>query len=211
MGITIIPELAALGHSRFITRLTQYRHLNEEESAYTGMCPVAPETRDVLAALLRETMDVFDSPAIHVGMDEVAIGSHPLTQLALQTRSRSQIMADHIEFLHDVVTVQGAREMWMWGDQFVASNELLDALPKDIVVCNWQYDPMANQASTQRLLDAGYDVVTASALLSFGQTLFPSTDYALANVRRMRGHRHRPAQQTAWDAVDHDQRKGRVF
>jgi len=188
IGLTLIPELASLGHSRFITRLPQFEHLNENDGAYSGMCPVHAQTREVLAALLRETIELFDAPAIHVGMDEVEIGQHPLTAAALKNRSVAELLADHLCFLRQIVVEDAGREMWMWGDGLLNSPELMERTPKDIVVCNWQYRPAADVATTRLLLDAGFDVVPSSAILSHDQTLFPSNAYALQNIRTMRRH-----------------------
>ncbi len=188
-GIVLVPEIAALGHCRYITRLPRFAHLEEGGAEYSGMCPVHPQTREVVAALVRETMDVFDAPAIHVGLDEVEIGRHPLTRRALQTRTAAELLADHVGFVRDLVVAEGGRQMWMWGDGLLASPELLERVPRaGVTVCNWQYGPAAGPATTQRLLDAGFDVITASALLSHDQTLFPSTGHALANIRAMHAH-----------------------
>ena len=187
-GVELVPEIASLGHSRYITRLPAYQHLNENDDAYSGMCPVEPETREVIARLVRETMEIFDSAEVHVGLDEVAIGDHPLTRQSLRTRSKAQIIADHIRFVRELVVEEGGREMWMWGDGLIASDELIGLVPKDIVICNWQYAADVDQSSTQKLLDAGFDVITASAILSHDQTLFPSIDYSIKNVRAMRSH-----------------------
>ena len=188
IGLTLIPELASLGHSRFITRLPQFEHLNENDGPYSGMCPVHPQTREVIGGLLRETIALFDAPAVHVGMDEVEIGQHPLTAAALQTRSAAELLADHLAFLRQIVVEESKREMWMWGDGLLNSPELMERTPKDIVVCNWQYRPGADVATTRRLLSAGFDVIPSSALLSHDQTLFPSNAYALQNVRTLRRH-----------------------
>ncbi len=187
-GITLVPEIASLGHSRYITRLPQYRHLDESGPEYSGMCPVHPQTREVIAALVRETIEIFDGPEVHVGLDEVDIGRHPLTRAALATRSVSQLVGEHVQFVRDLVVTQGGREMWMWGDGMLASQELMDLVPRDVVVCNWNYGPAVDGTSTRRLLDAGFDVITGSALLSHDQTLFPSSGHALANVRAHRSH-----------------------
>lgn len=187
-GITLIPELATLGHSRFITRLPAYRHLKEGDGPYSGMCPVHPETRDVFRRLLTETIELFDPPAVHVGLDEVEIGEHPLTAAALKDRSVAELIADHVKFVRSIVVEQAGREMWMWADGMLAAPDLMKLVPRDVVACNWQYTPTATRDTTQTLLDAGFDVLVASAILSFGQTLFPSDDYALANIRQMQSH-----------------------
>lgn len=104
-GVEIIPELASLGQCVYLTRLPQYQHLNETDEVFTGMCPVAPETRPLLKALIEETATVFDGPNVHVGLDEANIGQHPLTKLAPRTRTKGDLFSNHINFIHGVVAV----------------------------------------------------------------------------------------------------------
>ena len=182
LGIDVIPELASLGHCRYLTRLPAYSHLNEGEEHYTGMCPVSDDTRGVIRALINETADIFDSANFHVGMDEVSIGNHPLTRAALQTQTVGDLLADYINFLHDLVAEKGKR-MWMWGDALLKHSELLSRVPKNVVICNWQYTPDVGSSTTQILLDAGYDVMLCSALISHDQPLYPGEAWAMPNIR----------------------------
>jgi hypothetical protein len=184
-GVQVVPELAALGHSRYLTRLPAYRHLNETDGAhFTGMCPVSPDTRRVVRALIEEVADLFDGPDFHVGLDEVNIGGHPLTRTALRTQTRGELLADYAAFLHGVVTGAGKR-MWMWGDGLLKHPEMRAAVPRDVVICNWQYAPDPPPAATQTLLDAGFDVLLCSALISHDQPLFPGDRFALPNIRAL--------------------------
>lgn len=188
-GVDLVPELASLGHSLYITRLPQYQHLNESKTIFTGICPVSDETRQVVRALIEETASVFESEHFHVGLDEANFGEHPLTAEALKTRTRGEIFADHINFVHGVVRGVG-RRMWMWGDGVLHDPEVARRLPRDIVMCNWQYRPQVPHDTTQQLLDDGFDVVLCPALISHDQTLFSGEEFALPNVRCMKGHEH---------------------
>ncbi len=186
-GIDLIPEVASLGHTVYLTRLPQYRHLAESDEMFSSLCPVAPEVRPLLKGLIEETAAVFDSPNFHVGLDEVNIGHHPLSAAALRTRSRAEIIADHVSFIHGVVTGLG-RRMWMWADGLLKDHDLAGRVPRDIVMCNWKYRPVEPTDSTQFLLDRGFDVVLCSASISSQQTLFPGDRFALPNVRSLQKH-----------------------
>ena len=182
LGITIVPEVASLGHSRYITRLPEYQQFDEVEDVFTGICPVASQTRAVLTKLIDETCEVFDSPWIHVGLDEANIGHHPLTRQALQTRSRGEIFADHINFMHEQVQRHG-RTMMMWGDGLLADDGARKRISREIVICDWQYGARVDGQTTQQLLDDGFSVVLCPALISHDQTLFPGDQLAVSNVR----------------------------
>ncbi len=181
-GIDIIPEVASLGHSRYITRLPQYRHLDEIEHVFTGICPVSPETRDVLAKLIAETAELFPSPFLHVGLDEANIGHHPLTREALTTRSLTEIVADHINFMNGLVRKAG-KQMMMWGDGLLRDRKIAPLLPRNIVICDWQYGANVTGETTQYFLDEGFPVVQCPALISHSQPTFPGDELAVSNLR----------------------------
>jgi hypothetical protein len=182
-GVAVVPELASLGHCRYLTRLPAYHHLSEgDDGPFSGMCPVSVDTRRVLRDLIEEACEVFEGPDFHVGLDEVNIGGHPLTRAALRKRTRGQLLADHVRFVHGVVTAAGKR-MWMWADGLLAHPEMLADVPRDVVACNWQYTPEVSPDATRTLLDAGLDVMLCSALISHDQPLFPGERFALPNVR----------------------------
>lgn len=194
-GIELVPEVASLGHTVYLTRLPRYRHLAESDGEmFSSLCPVAPEARPVLRALIEEAATVFDGPNFHVGLDETNFGRHPLSAAALRTRTRTEIFADHIGFIHGVVTGLG-RRMWMWADGLLHDPDLAARLPRDIVMCNWKYRPEEPTDSTRALLDRGFDVVLCSASISSQQQLFPGERFALRNVRSL--HRHAALRSTA--------------
>ena len=128
-----------------------------------------------LKQLIEDVTSIFDSPEIHLGLDETNFGANPLSKAALNARSRTDIFADHINFLHGVVTGLGKR-MWMWADGLLHDHALAAKLPRDITMCNWRYRPHEPTNTTQYLIDQGFDVVLCSASISSQQMLFPVSD-----------------------------------
>ena len=191
-GVTVIPEVETLGHTRFITRhRPDLDALRENDDEFTSLCPVHPRTREIVAALLDEVCDVFDSEHVHVGLDEVNFGQHPLTREALRTRTPGDVFAEHIRFLHDRLAARGRRLM-MWGDHLLKDPSIVAALPESIrrgmLVANWQYAPTIPPHSTATLQRAGFDVVNCPALISHDQPLFPGEAFAMPNLRHTMTH-----------------------
>lgn len=187
-GITVIPELETLGHTRYLTRAAErYHHLAENNEEFTSICPVSPDSRKVIGKLLDETVELFDAPYVHVGLDEVNFGDHPLTREALKRQSPGDLYADYVRFLHDHLARRG-RGMMMWGDHLLKDETIAPQVPRDIVVCNWQYTPEVPRATTQRLLDWGFEVVLCPALISHDQPLYPGQAFAVPNLRSIAGH-----------------------
>lgn len=194
-GVQVIPELETLGHTRFITRARpDLAELAENDEEFTSLCPVHPRVREVIGTLLDEVCEVFDAPLVHVGLDEVNFGDHPLTQAALRDRSHGDLFADHVRFLHGRLAKHGRRLM-MWGDHLLKDSDLAGQVPKDILVANWQYARRVPDETTRTLQDQGFEVVSCPAMISHDQPLFPGEAFALANLRSTADHvaRHHTA------------------
>ncbi len=182
-GVDIIPELETLGHSRYITRHARYRHLRECDEDFTAICPVHPETRKLMRELIADVARMFSSPWVHVGMDEVKLGDHPLTQEALKTQSKTELWADYVRFIHGEVTAQG-KQMMMWLDQPSYETGILETLPRDILLALWQYTPDVPPTLAQTVLDEGFDALLCPALITYDQQAYPGS-IALPNIERM--------------------------
>ncbi|WP_309385991.1 family 20 glycosylhydrolase [Cerasicoccus frondis] len=185
-GITLIPELETLGHSRYITRRTDYQHLCESDGDFTAICPLHPETRSLMKRLLGDVADIFPSPWIHVGLDEIKLGGHPLTREALKTQSVSELLAEYVSFIYNEVKSLG-RKMIMWVDQNSFDTGFIQDLPRDILIAVWQYHPDVTPELAQRLLDTGFDVLLCPALITYDQQAYPGK-IALPNIERMSGY-----------------------
>lgn len=186
-GVMLIPELESLGHSRYLTSHPRFRHLLETEEEFTAICPVSPETREIMTTLLREVAEVFDSPYIHVGLDEVKLGGHPLTREALGRMTERELFADYVNFLHGEVTALG-RRMIIWGDHRTRTMDFLPLVPKDIVIADWEYSKEVAPAQVEYFLALGFDVLLCPALITYDQPFLTGTQLGLANVRSMSRH-----------------------
>jgi hypothetical protein len=182
-GVTLIPELETLGHTRFITRArADLADLSERDDLFTSLCPVDPRTRQIVGELLDEVCDLFPSDLVHVGLDEVRFGDHPLTREAMKTRSATDLFAEHVLFLHERLKRHGKR-MFMWGDHLLDDHDLAQRVPRDVLVGNWQYEPVVPLETTVQLLNWGFEVISCPALICHEQPLYPSVQRTIANLR----------------------------
>ena len=187
-GISVIPELETLGHTRYLTNARpDLAELKENNDEYTSFCPLHPKARSLVCQLLDEVCELFDSELIHVGLDEVNFGGHPLTIEALKTRTAGDIFAEYVNFLHAELAHRG-RRMLMWGDQLLHDPTIAAKLPKDIVVANWQYTPAVPEQTTRQLQDWGFEVISCPALITHDQTLYPGDQFAVPNLRDTARH-----------------------
>lgn len=170
LGIDVVPEVESLGHARYITGLPQYAHL---ANGPDSLCPSHPQTIQLLGEIIPEVAELFPSPYFHAGLDEVdVLTGCPRCVRRSKGRPHWFPYAEHAKAVHRIVTGCGKR-MVMWGDHIEKDSEMLDVLPRDIVIAHWHYWHVPVDA-IQRSLDMGYDVFLAPALCRYGDAIQPN-------------------------------------
>jgi hypothetical protein len=157
----------------YITRLKKYQHLSDaiEGKRFGAICPSSPETIQLLEDLIGEVSELFTSDYIHAGFDEVNFGSCPRCRERLTQEKSWEIFAQHAEAVREMMSANG-KKMMMWGDHLTSEPALADRLPKDIVICDWQYFDV-EASSVAGLLDRGFDVICCPALTNFFKVIHP--------------------------------------
>jgi hypothetical protein len=136
-------------------------------------CPLHPGLHEVLFAVIDELCDVFESTAFHAGMDEVFYIGERRCPLC-GGRDPAGLFADEVRAIDNHLAQKG-REMWMWGDRLIDGKttgigqweascnntwRAVDAIPKDVVICDWHYE-RADQTAVYFAMK-GFRVVSCS-------------------------------------------------
>ncbi len=173
-GITVIPQLATMGHMEHLLH-GRFADLREDPANPYNICPSHPGTRPFLAALIADAAAAFRSPYIHVGYDE----SHSGVCARCKARGTpGELLADHLNWLNTEVKRHGARTM-IYGDKFLSretfpradaanggsetdARKALRTVNRDIIITDWHYTaPYAGTVA--HLVKEGFEVHITSA------------------------------------------------
>ncbi len=193
LGIEVVPEVECFGHTRFITRLKRYRHLNEAPDArslYSGMCVFHPEAQTLLGDILRDTAEIFQPRLIHAGLDEVNFGTHPVSRKLLKKKKKNELFADHVLWCHEVITELGAR-MAVWGDHYLSDKEevIVSRTPRDTLIFDWHYNADYNPWTMDFFTERGFEVYGAPAIQRSRNRVLSDREN-FSNVRRFSAFAH---------------------
>ena len=159
LGITLIPQINVYGHASSARSCT-LKHVTLDfhpeyaplfEPGGWNWCLSNPETQRVLRELISEMHEDFGNPPyFHLGCDE----AQPPTCPECRKSPYTDLVCKHISDLAEFVKSRGARAM-IWHDMLLergdprwegfvhhgskATATLADTLPKDVIVCDWQY------------------------------------------------------------------------
>ena len=149
LGIDIVPVVSVLAHAENFVGCKELQHLSEERETpgrFGGcgkmtFCHSLPETRAFLEGYLKEMFEIFPGKNFHVGLDEsFNTGFCSLCAPKMETEGLGGIYMDVIDWAHGFLARNGKR-MWMWDDFFEFFPERVKEVPKDVVMCNWEYSP----------------------------------------------------------------------
>ena len=182
--IRIIPQFQSLGHQSWSTK-THPLLKNFPEFDETPMipldnpgiycrnwCPLNPDVYDVVFTLIDELIEVFTPNAFHVGMDEVRILAHNQCNRC-RGYDPAVLYAKAVRDMHAHISGRHGLKMLMWGDMlidpeyinFVAgplTHRAVDMIPKDIIICDWQYGLQSYYPSIAYFIDRGFEVLPSS-------------------------------------------------
>jgi hypothetical protein len=219
--VRLIPQFQCLGHQSWSKHtyplLVKYPQFDETPGEYPenkdiycrSWCPLHPEVNPIVFALMDELIEVFEADAFHVGMDEVfLIGEEACSRC--KGKDKAELFAKAVNDYHKHLVGKHKLEMLMWGDRLIDAERIkygrweasangtagaVDLIPKDIVICDWHYEPREAYESVPMFLKKGFRVWPASWKKLEGARALVDYSRRLGHGR-MVGHLN-----TTWGAV----------
>jgi len=167
IGLRLIPFLNTLGHMEGFIRARGGEWLAEgPASGSAQMCPSRPECVRFARDLVQDALDAFDDEWVHLGGDETRqLGQCPQCAERVRREGKAALYAGYYAPLCRFVLEHGRRPC-LWGDMLLQHPEALEALPRETLIFDWQYEARP-AGSTRRFRAAGFDVVCCPALHTF--------------------------------------------
>ncbi len=212
-GVRLIPQFQSFGHQSWaentFSLLTKYPELDLTPGAYPGnegiYCrewdPNNPKVNELVFPLIDEIVDAFGADGIHVGMDEIFLISDS-NAISTKDQNPGKVFAKVVnEFREHFVGEKGI-EMFIWGDRLIDANvhkygeweasmnethTAIDLIPKDIIICDWHYEPRPAYTSINMFLDKGFKVLPCSFRKTEGVESLVMYSYRIEN-KNMLGH-----------------------
>jgi len=171
--LKVYPEFDETPWVKMPATAAEYKWPNADGLYCKSYCPLHPGVHKVVFEVIDEILDVFEASAFHAGMDEVFyLGDDKCPRCA--GRDKAVLFANEVQTIRDHLAEKG-RELWIWGDRLIDGRttgigewaasyndtyRAIDLIPRDVVICDWQYD-LDNQTAVYFALK-GLRVVTCA-------------------------------------------------
>ena len=126
--------------------------------------PLNPKVNPVAFKMADELIDAFSADVIHLGMDEAwgfDLKNHPDNP----GLSNAELLAREIKQYHQHFVEEKGKEMILWSDTLEGRysdapvGDVLDRIPKDIILAHWEYGRKMRYPWPQKLIDKGFRVL----------------------------------------------------
>ncbi len=159
-GLDVIPAFENLGHLEKLFKYKQFENFSECEDEQTegrgfdgnkrGSCGCISDfaLREFTDKYIREVCGIFHSEFVHMGLDEpfdIADCERCKIRMEKEGKNKTDLFYDHVMHSYELVKSMN-RRMMMW-DDFFEYVDIVDRLPRDIVLCNWNYSFISDEPS----------------------------------------------------------------
>lgn len=178
-GVEIFPVFEMLGNQGALLMLDEIRHLAEFPGAHSFA--INDEVYQFLEDCFNELADAFDSKFFHAGLDESWDLGFGKTEARVRKEGRGPVHADHYRRLNEMIQKRG-KTMMMYGDIIVDRPEILELIPKDIILMDWKYDAQEHYPSVDTLAKPGFPLLVLPGMSNWDR-IFPNYSQALINIK----------------------------
>jgi len=190
--VELVPIYNMFGHvdNILMTNYPNYADLGEFPGA-SSYDVGSSEARKFVKDLLEEICAAFESKTFHVGCDETFDFGKYKTKQLIAEKGSGAVMLDYYKYLIDTIKKLGKERVICYHDNLLGERELLEGLPKDLIVFYWDYFlkkwfifPKTKYKKAKKLREAGYRVIMSPTLYDYTRN-FPDTKRTIQNVVRM--------------------------
>lgn len=179
----IVPTVELLGHMEQTLRHDRYKPLAEMPGGGGDLCAACEESFELVRKMVGEIAPAFGGRYFHCGLDEsYAIGKGRSAE-AVKEKGIECVFADYYTKMNDLIKSHG-QTMMMYADIVLNHPDMIDLLPKDIVMMFWDYASRDEYLGLTALRDKGLPVTALSGLWSWNN-LYPLYPPAFKNMETL--------------------------
>ncbi len=179
LGVEIFPVFEMLGNQGALLMLDEVRPFAEYPGAHSFS--LDDDAFNFLATCFREMADTFDSRYFHAGLDESWDLGFGKSEERVNEVGRGPAHAAHYRRINELLKSRG-KTMIMYGDIILNYPEILDLIPKDIVLMDWQYHAADHYPTVDVLGSKGFPILVLPGMSNWDR-IFPEMSKAMINIR----------------------------
>jgi len=180
--VELIPIFQTLGHFENILSQKEFIEYADWPGA-ASLDVTNEETYQFINTLLEEIFELFPSKYFHMGADESYDVGFGNSRKLSDSIGLASVHAQHYQRVYEICK-NNNKEVMMYGDIILAHPEILEKIPKDIIIVDWHYLPKFDYPSTKIFNEAGFKYIVSPTVWNFNSS-FPENYLAIPNIETL--------------------------
>jgi hexosaminidase len=174
------PCIQTYSHLHGLLGLPEYSELAENENLFS-LAAGNEKVYEYIERVFSETLPWFSSTTLNINMDEAYDLGTGYTKNAVEEKGKGMVYLEHIKRVTTIAKKYGAKKIIIWGDIALKYKELLNMLPEDVIVSDWNYNPLEKFPSLDTLEKSGINFWAAGGISTWN-SLFPRVYNTYTNL-----------------------------
>ena len=159
--IAVTPLVQSPGHLEWAFRDKENLKFAEDPEHPYCYCMSNPKSYEFIFSIMDEAIEMFGHPGyFHAGRDEFDMRGKLPVDDACKAVGRERLYIQDTLKVYEHLKSRGCK-MMMWGDELTKPGfrDLVDRLPKDILINDWRYSPSETYPSIDFYVSRGFAVI----------------------------------------------------
>ena len=178
--VEIIPIFQTIGHWDNILHNPEYWKYGEFPGS-NSLNIANEEIYEMLDRMIGELSEVFTSDYFHIGADESFDVGKVASKQYIKEEGLGNAYLKHYKRVYDIVKKYGYKKVVIYHDILYKYKEVLENLPKDIIIMYWRYKSQKNHPIIDKIKDYDFPIIVSPSIMDFNR-IFPSIDRYEQNI-----------------------------
>jgi len=178
--IEIIPIFQTISHWQNILQHLDYWKYGEFPGS-SCLNLANEEIYELLDELIGELSEAFTSEYFHIGADESWDIGKDASKNLIEEIGFANAYLNHYKKVYKIVKKHGYKKVIIYHDILYKFKEVLEGLPRDMIIMYWKYNTNKNHPIIKSIKKANSAVIVSPSIMDFNR-IFPSIEKYEKNI-----------------------------
>ena len=178
--VEIIPIFQTIGHWDNILHNPDFWKYGEFPGS-NSLNIAHEEIYDVLDKMIGELREVFTSEFFHIGADESFDVGKVASKQYIEEEGLGNAYLTHYKKIYNIVKKHGYQKVIIYHDILYKFREILENLPKDMIVMYWKYNNKTSHPIVDKIRNFNFQLIVSPSIMDFNR-IFPSIEKYEQNI-----------------------------
>ncbi|MBY8989319.1 MAG: family 20 glycosylhydrolase [Candidatus Lokiarchaeota archaeon] len=181
--VEVIPIFQTIGHWDNILQNPDYWEYGEFPGS-NSLNIANEEIYVMLDKMIGELSEVFSSEYFHIGADESFDVGKVNSKHYIEERGLGNAYFKHYTKVYEIAKKHGYKKVIIYHDILYKYKDVLENLPKDMIIMYWNYSIKKNHSIIEKIKDYNFPILVSPSIMDFNR-IFPSIDKCQQNITNL--------------------------